>query len=592
MKKRFALLAAFVCLCVTALCLFASCSGDSTKGVKYSVSLDKSHAIVIGYDGDEADVVIASTYKNLPVQVIATNAFRGTDVQKITIPDSVVSIETYAFSDCTSLKSITLGSGLKEIEDKAFVDCYRLVEVVNRSKNFIVSAGSDDNGGVGSFALSVFNGDAQYVDRFINESGLIFYKNGADKILVDYNGDDTSLEIPAGCTEIYYGTFRENKSIESVIIPDGVTSVGDWAFSGCTSLKDVSIANSVDYVGKRAFSSCRSLSDINLPEGLNSIEEYLFYNCENLENITIPESVTSVGKWAFACNKINEIVIPDNVTTIEERAFSQCHDLKKVTLCAGINLPDQSAFYECNSLTDLYYNGTLVDWCAKVFMGTDKVNRNPLYYTSVTDFYIDGVLVRDLVIPDEFTEISPYAFRGYDGLTSVTLPAGAVLVPEGAFEGCSNFDTLRYNGTLTEWLGKTFEKAANNPLSYGIKEFYIAGELVKDVVIPDEFTEINAYAFNGYYGLETVVLSKNIKTIGEDAFKGCDGLIAAYYKGTKSEWSKLGTSTGIPDKVTYFYSEEEPPVNSDGTAYEGNYWHYNEGKPVIWTKCDQDEETK
>ena len=42
------------------------------------------------------------------------------------------------------------------------------------------------------------------------------------------------------------------------------------------------------------------------------------------------------------------------------------------------------------------------------------------------------------------------------------------------------------------------------------------------------------------------------------------------------------------DKLTsatvYYYSETEPAINEDETAYDGNYWHFVEGEIVIWVK--------
>lgn len=34
----------------------------------------------------------------------------------------------------------------------------------------------------------------------------------------------------------------------------------------------------------------------------------------------------------------------------------------------------------------------------------------------------------------------------------------------------------------------------------------------------------------------------------------------------------------------YYYSETEPELNSDGTAYDGNYWRYVDGVPTVWKK--------
>jgi hypothetical protein len=54
------------------------------------------------------------------VKFIGKNAFQGTNVTNISIPDSVVTIGAYAFYNCTNLESITLGSGLTEIDNYAF----------------------------------------------------------------------------------------------------------------------------------------------------------------------------------------------------------------------------------------------------------------------------------------------------------------------------------------------------------------------------------------------------------------------------------------------------------------------------------------
>ena len=47
----------------------------------------------------------------------------------ITIPDSVKSIDSWAFCDCTGLTSITIGDGVKSIGYGAFRDCTGLTDV-------------------------------------------------------------------------------------------------------------------------------------------------------------------------------------------------------------------------------------------------------------------------------------------------------------------------------------------------------------------------------------------------------------------------------------------------------------------------------
>ena len=71
------------------------------------------------------------------------------------------------------------------------------------------------------------------------------------------------------------------------------------------------------------------------------------------------------------------------------------------------------------------------------------------------------------------------------------------------------------------------------------------------------------------------------------AFYDCDKLEKVYYCGTQEEWNNISikADNAIIDNVTkIFYSETEPSLNDEGTAYNGNYWHYVEGEIVVWVK--------
>lgn len=40
----------------------------------------------------------------------------------------------------------------------------------------------------------------------------------------------------------------------------------------------------------------------------------------------------------------------------------------------------------------------------------------------------------------------------------------------------------------------------------------------------------------------------------------------------------------LPNLPCYYYSESEPTLNEDGTAYDGNYWKYDTDgvTPIVW----------
>ena len=59
------------------------------------------------------------------------------------------------------------------------------------------------------------------------------------------------------------------------------------------------------------------------------------------------------------------------------------------------------------------------------------------------------------------------------------------------------------------------------------------------MVIPDNVTTIDDYAFYSCSGLTSVVIPDSVTCIGEGAFKGCSALKDVYYTGSEEEWAKI-----------------------------------------------------
>ncbi|MBQ8428681.1 MAG: leucine-rich repeat domain-containing protein [Clostridia bacterium] len=105
-----------------------------TEGIVYSVSEDNTYAEVIGYSGDDvAEMVIAPTYKGLPVERIADRAFTSSwathvkNFHRVFIPDTVKVIGDCAFMYCT-MKEVRLGKNVREIGRLAFY-CRNLTKI-------------------------------------------------------------------------------------------------------------------------------------------------------------------------------------------------------------------------------------------------------------------------------------------------------------------------------------------------------------------------------------------------------------------------------------------------------------------------------
>ena len=75
-----------------------------------------------------------------------------------------------------------------------------------------------------------------------------------------------------------------------------------------------------------------------------------------IDSITIPDSVSYIGAYAFMHCRIKNIVIPNGVTRICEGTF-MCSSLESITIPESVVIIENSAFFDCSSLSTVYCRG-------------------------------------------------------------------------------------------------------------------------------------------------------------------------------------------------------------------------------------------
>lgn len=85
--------------------------------------IENGKAVICSYTGQAQNVVIPSEIVGYPVGSIGDNAFQGTPVTSVLVPDTVTEIGWFAFADCPSLTSVTLPASVNSIGYGAFDSC-------------------------------------------------------------------------------------------------------------------------------------------------------------------------------------------------------------------------------------------------------------------------------------------------------------------------------------------------------------------------------------------------------------------------------------------------------------------------------------
>ncbi len=113
-------------------------SPDNISSVSDFEYMEKSgEIIIIGYNGKEKTITIPSVIDGKPVTQIGEKAFSCIMAEKIILPESVKSIDWFAFSGCTVLKEIYIPLAVTKVGYGAFDNCPRDMVIICEKGSYI-----------------------------------------------------------------------------------------------------------------------------------------------------------------------------------------------------------------------------------------------------------------------------------------------------------------------------------------------------------------------------------------------------------------------------------------------------------------------
>ena len=501
-----------------------------------------------------------------------------------TVPDTVNTIETVAFSFCDMLTNLTIGDSVTRINSDAFRYCRKLQVLslgdgmTDLGNLFSTSVGLDAletlNLGAG---LKSFSNNGSYFSTlsalqeinvssdhptYCSSDGVMYSKDMTELIAfptartggfqipesvtcIAGSGFQrcalSLIIIPESVTEIY-GGFSDCEYLVEIAIPDKVTEIRQFSFRGCSELKRIQLPAQLQTIGQYAFENCTSLTEISFPKELNKIERGVFEGCSTLSKVTFMGSYPSLQINDTAFTGITAVCYyPDNDLTWTD-------EVKKDY---GGTLTWMA--YEVNEFEGEEHTYTLPDTNITLAYQVDEAEKTAMIKKCNTDAtgsleipeMIDDYTVvaigpsafqkciglTSVVVPDTVTEIGESAFQGCKGLTSAKIPDAITSIKSYAFADCG-LTSFEFPSKLIEIGPYAFQKLKMTDVTVP-DSVSIVGEgaflesSIENVTLPDSLTYFPNKMFKSSYDLKNVNYPKSLVTIGDDVFNSCWGLNSA-----------------------------------------------------------------
>ncbi|KAK8838529.1 hypothetical protein M9Y10_033157 [Tritrichomonas musculus] len=467
----------------------------------------QSGDIFYNYNSTEKNLIISGNgnMNNYSAEDIPWISFRD-EIINIYIEDGVKTIGSYAFSNCTNLKSIFIPENVTYIGDYAFQNCNNLnmISIYDKIETFGKSIFHNCSklktiiyGGLyqPKFEDNIFSGceeirNIEVLYSYENDTFLgynitkrysrfgkcgyyVGYKHQKEWQELIIYGDGPTINEPSGKSPFL--SFRFD--IQTVIFEGNITSIGNYLFDSLENFKTINLPDSIISIGAGSFISCKHLLSINIPESIISIGNHAFHYCKELQTVRyLGNCQPNIGSEIFF-NSDNLITIEVPISYINE-TFGNMNVSKIITKKDKCGEFVNWMFIEEKKEIIIYGTGSTYNY--------ENVNETPFYSISSK--------IENIIIDVPFiTTIGDYLFSSLNNLKSISLLENFIYIGNYSFSNCTN---------------------------------------LKSIYIPENFAYIGSYAFSNCTNLKSIFIPENVTYIGDFAFQNCNNLnmISIYNK--------------------------------------------------------------
>ncbi len=512
---------------------------------------DAASGTITKFSGFDVYVKVPAEIDGAAVRAIGDGAFGDNNyLCMLTLPEGIEAIGASAFESCDTLLHVDFPATLKTIGSRAFYAGYH---------GYALNLPAVETIGDEAFGWCVRITDPVYLPE-----GLKTIGNSA----FDGCGWLGEVYLPATVESIGARAFADSALNYLVFAGVKLPAIADNAFENCSYLADIDLHTKatrqemldlqakVDAMGL----TCRVWRTQNpdvdyIYDGLDTYENGVmtayageqthirpwdtydditvtavgdgaFANNTYIEYFAVPYSdeFTTIGAEAFANSTLAKIDLFDSVTTINGGAFRGCANLTELTLPESVTFVGAEALYGCAGLQKLtvlcdptVLPGDLFDvWPEglEIYAGENATDEQLKYLTAISGRPFWQTVTR---IGEPLPEL---AASPYEPLPAEDFWYDTEFAMLDVYQG--NELNLVLPGTAEDTLLTVVGGSVMSRAMYG--EGYESELPAVSVVIPENYTEIPAYAFANCETLETVICYAPIEKLEDCTFQNCTSL--------------------------------------------------------------------
>ena len=518
--------------------------------------------------------------KNL--KTISIGAFNSINIRELIIPEGVENLSDTCFAFCQNLESVQLPTSIRYISITAFLSCPNLtyhienglkyldtnhvcLTEINNNELTVLNIEANTTAIYSTLNFMVSDSNIEYIN--VDSNNPVYDSRNNCNAIIETATNELILGcgntvIPEDIVKIRQFSFKNCKTVETIVIPTSVTFIG-WAAFRNSSLQSIEISSNVTDIDNECFLDCNNLVSVNiLSNSITYFKQAIFKNCSSLISINLPNSLTGIGPNVFeGCTSLTSIVIPEGVINIREYAFYNCTNLASITIPSTVINIGEDALMETAWL--------------------NNQSDGPVYINNML-YYYAGTLPNNTTLTLDFnvTRICAKAFQNQSNLISVVIPEDFnSIIEQKVFYNCSNLTTVTINNT--SYMSQSF--------NYTTSLKNIFGDQVTKYIIGNNVTTIKQLTFYDSKNLETIELPETLTTIESDAFANAEIVNLTIPSSVTSnitsilgvaKVTNLTINCNILQAKKQYYSPFKGTIVSkliigEGVTSIGNNWFYN-----------------